>query len=410
MLDGLIRQFIDDLKRQRLRTMLTVLGITWGTVAVVVLLAFGTGMGRQMRKNAAGIGEAIVIVSGGTTTKSFAGFPDGRRIQLDEDDAALLKREIPEILYLSGEYGRWTPVRRGTAAANPWVTGVWPEYGEIRNVFPDAGGRWIHEQDMAGRRRVAVLGDSLKKLLFGAEDAVGQYVHINGTPFLVVGVMRPKTQNASYRARDRDRVFIPATTFRSVFGDRYLSRLILKAKDPDLTRDAVARMYKLLGRRYRFDPTDRDALSVWDTTEFQRILKYMFLGFNIFLGVVGSFTLIVGGIGVANIMYVVVRERTPEIGLKRSLGATRRLILTQVMVETLLIVAVGAVLGLLISFGLVEAGSMLPAQDEIGRPELSPAVLAATIALLALVGLLAGWFPARRAASLDPVECLRFNS
>jgi len=409
-LPSLLREFALDLRRQKLRSALTILGITWGTVAVVVLLAAGTGLAAQMRKDARGIGDGVVILGGGTTTRSFAGFPEGRRIQLVKDDVALLRRDVTGIDLISPEYGRWMPVRRGTSAANPWVTGVAPEYEDLRNIFPEPGGRFLNDADLAGRRRVAVLGDDLKALLFGDADAIGQTVYVQQTPFTVVGVMKKKQQDSSYQARDKDRIFIPATTFESVFGDRYVGRIIYSPRDPARSPEVSRDIYEVLGRRYRFDARDKDALSVWDTNEMMKMFTYLFLGFNVFLAVVGSFTLVVGGIGVANIMYVVVRERTREIGIKRALGARRRDILAQVLFETALIVAVGAALGLAISYALVAVARMLPIEEFVGVPIISPAILASTLALIALIAFLAGLFPARRAAALEPVEALRYGT
>ncbi|HEY8470854.1 MAG TPA: ABC transporter permease [Longimicrobiales bacterium] len=406
----LFRQFLDDIRAQKLRTALTVLGITWGTVAVVVLLAFGVGLAEQMKRNARGMGDGIVIVFGGRTTRAYAGFGDGRLIRLREEDATLIAREVPGIEGISPEYGGYVrPVRRGTTIANPYITGVLPVYGDLRNIVPEPGGRFLNELDVQGRRRVAVLGDELKKLLFGDAEAVGQQIFVGEVPFTVVGVMQHKTQNSSYRSRDQDRLFIPASTYRALFGERYIANLVYRPANPEDGPAIERRIYELLGRRHRFDPADRDALAVWDTNEMMRMFHYLFLGFNLFLGVVGSFTLTVGGIGVANIMFVVVRERTREIGVKRSLGARRRDILLQFLVEALLIVAAGAVLGFLLSATLIRVVRLLPIQEAIGTPAISPVVLGATLALLALVALAAGLLPARRAAALDPVECLRYG-
>ncbi len=402
------REFFADLRAQKLRTTLTVLGIAWGTVAVVVLLAFGVGLERQTTKRFHGLGDRIVILFGGRTTKPFAGFGSGRPIRLRADDVPIIERQVSEIEHISPEFiTRSARVRRGVKAASPAVTGILPVYGLMRNIIAEAGGRFINDRDVAERRRVAVLGDELAKLLFGDAAAVGQQVFLGDTPFTVVGVMRPKLQNSSYQQRDKDRIFIPATTHYALFGGRFLNNIVYRAKTSELTKVAERRVYETMGRRYKFDPADKDALAFWDTSEWEARFGKMFVAFHIFFAIVGSFTLLVGGIGVANIMYIVVRERTREIGVRRAVGATRADIMRQFFVEALLIVLLGATLGLVLSLGLVLALGGLPIKEFVGVPTISPTVLAATLVLLALVAFAAGLMPARRAASLDPVDALR---
>ncbi|HEY6210174.1 MAG TPA: ABC transporter permease [Gemmatimonadales bacterium] len=402
------REFFADLRAQKLRTFLTVLGIAWGTVAVVVLLAFGVGLERQTRKRFHGLGDRIVILFGGRTTKPFAGFGDGRRIRLRADDVPIIARDVAEIEQISPEFiTRSARVRRGVKAASPAVTGILPVYGLMRNIIAEAGGRFINDLDVAERRRVAVLGNELAKLLFGDESPVGQQVFLGDTPFMVVGVMRPKLQNSSYQQRDQDRIFIPATTHYALFGDPFLNNIVYRAKTPEITKQAERRVYETVGRRYKFDPTDKDALAFWDTSEWETRFGKMFVAFNAFFAIVGTFTLLVGGIGVANIMYIVVRERTREIGLRRAVGATRARIMRQFFAEALMIVLMGATLGLLLSLALVAALGGLPIKEFVGVPTISPSVLAGTLVLLAAVAFAAGLMPARRAAALDPVEALR---
>jgi putative ABC transport system permease protein len=355
-----------------------------------------------------GMGDGIALLFPGTTTKPFAGFPDGRQIRFREEDLDLLVREIPDIAAISPEYmQRNTPARLGRSSTVPAVTGIYPVYGDLRNIITEAGGRFINEPDLELRRRVAVLGTEIKKLLFLDDEAVGKQFYLGNTPFTVVGVMKDKTQNSSYYARDKDRIFIPASTHTGLFGDKYVDNFVYQPADPELSEAVEEQIYATLGRAKRFDPTDEDALGVWDTNMMDQFFKFFFIGFNMFMTIIGSFTLAVGGIGVANIMYVVVRERILEIGIKRSVGARRRDILRQFFLETFMIVGVGAGLGFLLAWLIIYGLSFLPFEEVVGTPRLSPMVAGITMGLLSIIAFLAGLFPARKAANLDPVHCLR---
>jgi putative ABC transport system permease protein len=403
-----LQEFWHDLRQQKLRAFLTILGITWGTVAVVVLLAFGFGFKKQTEKNMHGLGEAITIVFPGQTTKPYQGFGIGRWIRFHMEDADLLAREIPQIHTVCPEFARWnSTVRYRDKQIKPLVSGVPPEYAEIRNIFPQPGGRFINLLDERHRRHVIFLGDSLKYLLFGNKKAVGQYVSLDGVPFLVIGVMQHKNQNSSYNRRDEDRAFIPLSTFSTFYGEKIINNLVIKPKDPRLSPHITERLYQVLGRKYRFDPTDKNALFIWDTTEFDKIALYFFLGFNLFMAIVGSLTLIVGGIGVANIMYVVVQERMREIGIRRAVGAKRLHILAQFFLEAFAIVLAGSLLGFSIAWALTRLARLIPMERYMGYPEFSPTVVLIASLILGAVAFAAGFFPARRAARLDPVQCLR---
>jgi putative ABC transport system permease protein len=255
---------------------------------------------------------------------------------------------------------------------------------------------------------VVFLGDKLKEDLFKDEEAVGRTVMIDNVPFLVIGVMQEKAQDSSYGGRDTNKAFLPESTYRGLFGERYVENFIFQAADPSRTEAVTARVYEVLGRRLKFDPRDKEAVGTWDTTEAEKFFKVFFGTFRAFLAIIGSFTLIVGGIGVSNIMYVVVEERTKEIGLKMAVGARPRYILVQFLVETLTLTAAGGLLGFLITLGVV---AVFPAalDEYVGTPEASPVVILTTTVLLGLVGLLAGYFPARRAASLEPAVALKLS-
>jgi len=403
----ILSEFIVDLRAQKLRAFLTMFGIIWGTVAIVVLIAFGVGFKKQTAASMHGIGERIAIMFPGQTTKPWAGYGIGRGMSFIEDDVKLIAAQVPNISAISPEYSRMVPARVGTNIMNPLISGVNVMYGDMRNINPEAGGRYINQPDIDERRRVAVIGDKVKELLFGEGDAVGRLVYIGQVPFTVIGVMQKKVQPSSYNRRDQDRIFIPISTFSSVHGTVHLNNIIYQVKDARLGEETETEVRAVLAKRYKFDPTDEDAVWIWDTTEFDRLSFYMFLGINIFLGIIGSFTLGVAGLGVANIMFIVVQERIKEIGVKRAVGATKANILMQFFTETFMIVFSGSVIGFLISYGIIEVLALLPIKEYVGVPELSIEVVLVTVCVLITVGLFAGLMPARRASNLDVVECLR---
>jgi putative ABC transport system permease protein len=402
-----LRQFLRDLRSQKLRAALTLFGLVWGTTAVTLLLAFGEGLEARLIKNIRGLGENVVICWPARTSKPWEGLPRNRKITIKEDDIAALKREVPGVTAISGEYSTGNKkFKVGHKVIVPGVTGASPIFAAMRNLIPQTGGRYIDDLDMDERRRVVFLGDGLKRDLFGDAEAVGKYVNINGMPFLVVGVMQKKEQDSSYQGRDTDRASMPATTFRAVYGQEEYGNFVLQVGDAETVEAAKDKVIATLAKTHRFDPTDHEAVRMWDVTENEKFMRSFMLGFRIFLGVMGVLTLIVAGIGVSNIMNVVVEERTKEIGVKMALGARQRSIITQFLFETGLLTFLGGAIGFAISFGVCAA---FPSSlDEyVGTPMISFQVGAITTMVLGLIGFLAGYFPARTAARLSPVEALR---
>jgi len=403
-----ISQFLRDMRSQKLRTFLTIFGITWGTISIVLLLGFGNGLARQMNKNFHGLGKGLIILWPQRTSLPYQGFSKGRALRLREEDAFLLEQEIPEIERISPEYSRSGVVlKSGRNSYSAYLRGVYPVYGEMRNTIPQRGGRFLNPIDLSQKRRVIFLGNDVKKELFKESPALGKYILLNGIPFQVIGVLIEKTQNSSYGTQDTYSAFIPATTFSSIFGSKYINAIVLHGNDPRQNELLKKRTLQVLSRKYKFHPQDSEAIRTWDLMETEKIFFYIFLGFNLFLGTVGAFTLIVGGIGVSNIMNVVVEERTREIGLKTSLGAKKRYVLSQFLFETLLITLIGGGLGLAISSGIVAIFPRTGLEEYIGRPAFSLQVALISASLLGLVGFLSGFAPARRASNLNPVEALR---
>jgi len=407
------RLFRADLGHQTKRIVLTVLAIAWGTLSIVLLLSFGEGLKRSLSQGSRGLGEGIAVVWPGSTTRPFMGLPSGRPVPLKEEDPDLLRSRIPEIGLMSVEYARHVPVSAGEKMVNVRVRGVDSEFGEIRNIHPQGGGRFLNPLDLAEKRRVVFLGEELARDLFGAEDVVGRTVQINRSTFLVVGVALKKLQMGMYNGPDRNQATIPATTFKSIYTDAHIENLVYRPTSPEVGDAARARFYQVMGAKHHFDPEDERALGMWDTREMQRINGNVTLGIQIFLGIIGALTLFVGGMGVANIMYAVVKERAREIGVKMALGAKERQVMLPFMLEALLMTVLGGIAGTFVSLGLIALIGALPLEGEafdfLGRPTFSPAIAAATAAVLGAIGTFSGLFPAKRAASVQPAVSLRYE-
>jgi putative ABC transport system permease protein len=403
-----LRQMLQDVRHQKVRTLLTLFGIVWGTVSVALLVAFGEGLQRRIDTNMKGLGDGIVIAWPSRTSKPYEGLGKGRPIKVSEDDLEALRREVPDA-HFSGEYMHGGKFRRQRVRLSQGMSAANSVFGVMRNLIPASGGRYVDDLDLDRRRRVVFLGDKLKQDLFGEAEAVGKSIMIDNVPFLVIGVLQKKAQDSSYGGRDRDKAFIPETTHRGLYGSRYVDNFIFQASQPSLVPAVKRQVYEVLGRRLKFDPEDKEAVGMWDTTEGQKFMAVFFLTFRAFLGVIGSFTLMVGGLGVSNIMYVVVEERTREIGIKLAVGAKPRFIQGQFLLETLTLTALGGLIGFVLTLAVLTAFPLLGLDEYVGTPVASPVVVLTTAGLLGLIGFVAGYFPARRASRLDPVVALKLS-
>lgn len=400
-------QFWRDLKAQRLRTGLTLFGLGWGTFCVVVLLSFGEGLQRKQYATMAGMGERIILIWGSRTSLPHEGLPRGRYIRLEDADADAIARQVRGVSAVSPEYSDGVVLKGPKGMPSAGLAGVRPNFGAMRRIEPAEGGRFLNERDEIERRRVVFLGDRVKKDLFGEEPAVGHTLEIRGIPFVVIGTMPHKEQDSNYNGRDDNKVFIPASVAQASLGIRYPGNLVVEVDSGADGKDVMKQINAVMGKIHHYDPTDEEALMSWDVGEMLAMFTTIFLGFKVFLSILGAFTLAVAGIGVSNIMSMVVEDRTSQIGISMAVGARKQWVLGQILIETLLVVGVGGGLGVLAASGVVRASQLLPLDNSIGHPVFSWQVAALTAGLLGLIGVISGMGPARRAANLNPAVALR---
>jgi putative ABC transport system permease protein len=407
----------NSLVRNRLRSFLTMLGIVWGLVTVVLLLGYGQGVGESVLTAFLGIGNNVCMMWGGQTSMQAGGERAGKRIKFKYEDIQYIRDEVPLASAVSGEVDDGLGYKFNNRVVSVQTKAVQYPYGKMRRLEVEEG-RYFEESDFTEHRRVLIIGSHAAKKVFGTLPPVGQQVSVSGQSFTIVGLLRNKIQDASNNGPDNENVFIPFETYREISDTRDPGMIVFQASDPAQHKKVVDAVRASLARHHNFDPRDEKATPTWDTLENAEEIEQFSLALQVLLGVIGALTLGVGGVGVMNIMLVSVTERTREIGLRKALGAKPRNILTQFLLEAVVLTFIGGTVGMILAVTLAHVIPPMPLYSEAFKTanhegdiflRTSAPVMIASFMILSMVAIFSGFYPAIKAAKMDPVEALRYD-
>jgi len=400
------------------RTTLTAFGVFWGIFILVILLAAGNGLENGIKKGFDGIATNTMFMWSQTTSKAYKGLPKVRRYDFRNSDVAALKAALPDLLYVSprnqlGDFNGTNNVVRGTKTSAFTVYGDYPEL--IKQQPMDIiKGRFINQQDINERRKIAVIGKGVISELYGKEEeAVGTYIKVNGVNFMVVGVYHSKQQGGNAEQEQKN-IFVPFTTFQQAFnyGDK-VGWMALTAKDETSITDLKPKILELIKSLHSINPADDRAVGNFDLYEQFNKVQSLFDILKIIAYFVGTLVLISGVIGISNIMLIVVKERTKEIGIRRALGATPGAIRGQILSESIFLTIISGMFGIAVATGIIAIlnmvlDSMPPDSNTMfANPSVDLGVVFVALLILVGSGLLAGFIPAQTAINVKPVDALR---
>jgi putative ABC transport system permease protein len=407
------QEIFATIKKNRLRTFLTSLGVGWGIFMLVIMLGAGNGLKNGIMQDFSGTATNSFYMWTQKTSKAYKGMKPGRSFYFNNADVTALSR-LKELAVVSpqnqlGGHDQGSNVIRGLKTGNFQVGGVYPNISSVQYMNVTKG-RFLNDNDIKEKRKVCVIGTRVRDVLFTkGEEALGNYIRINGVYFKVIGCTTP-TGNGDRAREESERIMIPFTTFQNAFnyGD-IVGWFAIVAHNSIPAEEAEKIAIAFVKERHKVAPADEQAIGHWNTGVQYIKMTGLFTGINLLVWIVGAGTLIAGVIGISNIMLIVVKERTREIGVKRALGATPGIVIGQIMLESVFLTILAGYIGLISGLLLLEG--LNSAMGEGGRMFKNPTVDLSSVvwALIVLIasGALAGLIPALRAVSVDPVEALR---
>ncbi|WP_281226861.1 ABC transporter permease [Flavobacterium aquiphilum] len=411
-------EILEALTANTFRTLLTAFGVFWGIFILVILLAASNGLENGVKKGFDGIATNTMFMWTQTTSKPYKGLPKTRRYDFKNSDVDALKQKFPDLLYVSprnqlGDFNGVSNVVRGTKTGAYTIYGDYPELVK-QEQMDIVKGRFVNQQDILSKRKVTVIGQGvINELYKNGEEVMGTYIKINGINFMVVGVYKSKGQNNGNAESAQKNIFIPFTTFQQSFnfGDK-VGWMALTANDEASITELRPGILAFMRERHSIHPDDERAVGNFDLfAEFQKV-QDLFMVLKFIAYFVGTLVLLSGIIGISNIMLIVVKERTNEIGIRRALGATPGAIRSQILLEAIFLTIIAGMFGIAVATGLLAILNMiLASMPADGMMFVNPSVdlVVVFIALMILVGsgLLAGLIPAQTAIKVKPVDALR---